>query len=205
MLSYTDLKKGAVFLMNDAPHEVLEANFSRMQQRKAVVQAKIKNLATGKTVDATFQASDYFEEADVQKRPLVFLYAHRGEYFFAEPDKSSTFPPSGGKVLDKKQNRFSLKEEAVGDAARWLKPDTELTAVFFGDTLLTFSLPIKMDFVVTDAPPGVQGDRAQGGTKTVRLETGAMIQVPLFINTGDVIRVNTETEEYAERVSKSDN
>jgi len=188
MLSYTDLKKGTLFVMDGNPCEVLEANFSRMQQRKAVVQGKIKNLASGKVTDITFQASDYFEEADVTKRPLMFLYAHRDEYFFSEPDK--------------KQNRFSLTDAVVGDHARWLKPNTQLTAVFFGDKLLTFTLPVKMDFVVTEAPPGIQGDRAQGGTKAVTLETGAVIQVPLFINTGDVVRVNTETGEYTERVSK---
>ena len=176
--------------MDGNPCEVIEANFSRMQQRKAVVSAKIKNLATGKITDITFQASDYFEEADVQKRPLIFLYAHRGEYFFSEPDK--------------KQNRFSLTETVVGDNARWLKPNTPLTAVFFGEKLLTFTLPIKMDFLVTEAPPGIQGDRAQGGTKAVTLETGTVIQVPLFINTGDTVRVNTETGQYVERAAKSD-
>lgn len=199
MLSYTDLKKGVLFVMNGAPHEVLEANFSRMQQRKAVVSAKIKNIATGKITDATFQASDYFEEADVQKRPLMFLYAHRGEYFFAEPDKKRR----NGETRPQSGRRFSLADAAIGDKKRWLKPDTELTAVFFDDALLTFSLPIKMDLVVTEAPPGIQGDRAQGGTKAVTLETGAVIQVPLFINTGDIIRVNTETGEYAERVEKA--
>ena len=175
--------------MDGNPCEVMDASFSRMQQRKAVVQGKIKNLATGKIVDITFQASDYFEEADVQKRPLIFLYAHRGEYFFSEPEK--------------KQSRFSLTEAVVGDHSRWLKPNTELTAVFFGDKLLTFTLPIKMDFVVTEAPPGIQGDRAQGGTKAVTLETGTVIQVPLFINTGDIVRVNTETGQYVERVEKA--
>ena len=189
MLSYTDLKKGTLFVMDGNPCEVLEANFSRMQQRKAVVQGKIKNLASGKITDITFQASDYFEEADVQKRPLTFLYVHRGEYFFSEPDK--------------KQNRFSLTEATIGGNSRWLKPNTELTAVFFGDKLLTFTLPIKMDFMVTEAPPGIQGDRAQGGTKAVTLETGTVIQAPLFINTGDMIRVNTEIGQYVERVEKA--
>ena len=188
MFSYTDLKKGAMFVIDGLPYEVLEANFSRMQQRKAVVSARIRNLGTGKIFDRTFQTSDYFEEADIQKRPLVFLYAHRGEFFFAEPDK--------------KQNRFSLKEEAVGKNKNWLKPNTELTAVFFNDTLLTFTLPVKMDFIVAEAPPGVQGDRSNSGTKAATLETGAVIQVPLFINTGDTVRVNTETGAYAERVAK---
>ena len=113
---------------------------------------------------------------------------------------------SGGSqklVLDKKQNRFSLKEEAVGEHKKWLKPNTELTAVFFNDQLLTFTLPIKIDLAVTKAPPGIQGDRSSSGTKAVTLETGAIIQAPLFINAGDVIRVNTETGQYAERVEKA--
>ncbi len=188
MLSYTDLKKGTIFMQDGTPFEVLEANFSRMQQRKAVVQAKIRNLATGKIVETSFQASDQFEEAEVQKRPLIFLYAHRGEYFFAEPDK--------------KQNRFALKEDIVGENWRWLKPNTGLAALFFRDKLLTLTLPIKMDLVVREAPPDIQGDRSQGGTKAITLETGAVIQAPLFINTGDTIRVNTQTGEYGERVEK---
>ena len=189
MLSYTDLKKGTLFLMDGNPYEVLEANFSRMQQRKAVVVVRIRNLATGKILETTLQASNYFEEADIEKRPVTFLYSHRGEFFFSEPDK--------------KQNRFSLTADALGEKKNWLKPNTELTAVFFSEKLLTLSLPIKIDLEVTEAPPGIQGDRSSSGTKAVTLETGAIIQTPLFINTGDIIRVNTETGEYAERVEKA--
>lgn len=190
MLSYTDLKKGVIFVRDGKPYEVVDSSFSRMQQRKAVVQAHIRDLATGKIVEKTFQPSDYFEEAAVQKRPLTFLYQHRGDFVFNETDKP--------------QQRFTLKEEAVGDAKKWLKPNTEITAVFFNEALLTFSVPIKMDLKVTEAPPGIQGDRSQGGAKAVTLETGAVVQTPLFINTGDVIRINTETGDYVERVSKSD-
>ena len=160
-----------------------------MQQRKAVVQARIRNLVTGKIVEKTFQPSDYFEEANVEKRPLVFLYRHRGESVFSQPGKP--------------QQRFTLEADTVGDAARWLKPNTEITAVFFGEKLLTFSVPIKIDLKVTEAPPGIQGDRAQGGTKAVTLETGALVQVPLFINAGDIVRINTETGDYVERILKS--
>lgn len=190
MLSYTDLKKGVLFIRDGKPFEVVDANFSRMQQRKAVVNARIRDLTNDKLIDVTMQPSDYFEEAAVEKRPLIFLYAHRGEYFFADPDK--------------RQNRFPLKEEVLGDNKNWLKPNTELMALFFNNKLLTLTLPIKMDLEVTEAPPGIQGDRAQGGTKAVTLETGAVIQVPLFINTGDIVRVNTQTGTYAERVSKND-
>ena len=189
MLSYTDLKKGALFVRDGKPYEVVESNFSRMQQRKAVVQARIRDLASGKITDLAVQPSDYFEEAAIEKRPLAFLYGHRGDFVFAEPGKP--------------EKRFTLKEEALGDAKKWLKPNTEVTAVFFNDALITFSVPVKMDLKVTDAPPGIQGDRSQGGAKAVTLETGAVVQTPLFINVGDVIRVNTETGEYDERVQKN--
>lgn len=188
MLSYSDLKKGVLFVRDGKPYEVIESNFSRMQQRKAVVQARVRDLTSGKIIEITPQASDYFEEADVVKRPLMFLYRHRDDFVFAEPWKP--------------QQRSTLTKERVGDAARWLKPNTEITAVFFNDALLTFSVPIKMDLKVTEAPPGIQGDRSQGGTKSITLETGATVQAPLFINTGDIVRINTETGDYAERVAK---
>lgn len=213
MLSYTDLKKGVIFIRDGKPWEVVDSSFSRMQQRKAVVQAKIRDLASGKIVEKTFQPSDYFEEADIEKRSLTFLYQHRGDFVFSEPGKprntTSAVPTLSGHnevaevdIRSKPQQRFTLQADTVGDAARWLKPNTEITAVFFGDKLLTLSVPIKMDIKVTEAPPGIQGDRSQGGAKAVTLETGAIVQVPLFINTGDMIRVNTETGEYVERVQK---
>ncbi|MDP3771846.1 MAG: elongation factor P [bacterium] len=188
MLSYTDLKKGVQFVRDGEPCEVLEANFSRMQQRKAVVQAKIRNLRTGKTLDTTFQPSDQFEDAMIEKRPFSFLYEHRGEFVFTDP-------------ADKKK-RLTLSAERVGDSAKWLMPNTSVEALFFNDELLSFKLPVKLDLTVTEAPPGVQGDRAQSGNKAVTLETGTIVQVPLFINTGDIIRINTETGDYVERVKK---
>lgn len=213
MLSYSDLKKGVLFVRDGKPYEVIESNFSRMQQRKAVVQARVRDLANGKITEITPQASDYFEEANVVKRPLVFLYRHRDDFVFSEPGKSrntTSAAADGGKsgraevdIRGKPQQRFTLTKEKVGDAARWLKPNTEITALFFNDTLLILTVPIKMDFKVTDAPPGIQGDRSQGGAKSITLETGAVVQAPLFINTGDIVRVNTETGDYAERVEKA--
>lgn len=188
MLSYTDLKKGTIFTYNGEPHEVVDGSFSRMQQRKAVMQARIRNLRTGKILERTFQASDEFPEAEVEKKTLLFLFAHRGEFVFTDPKD--------------RKIRFSLTQEQVGDRMKWLKPNTEITAIFSEEKLLIFSLPIKMDFKVTEAPPGVQGDRSQSGTKSVTIETGAIVQAPLFINTGDVIRINTELGEYVERVTK---
>ncbi len=189
MLSYTELKKGILFVKDGIPFEVLDSSFSRMQQRKAVVQAKIRNLVTGKQQDLTFQPSDQFEEANITKRPLMFLYEHRGDFVFVEPEN--------------RQNRFTLNGEQVGDAKKWLKPNTQITALFFDEKLLNFVVPIKMDFKVTEAAPGVQGDRATSGNKSATIETGTVIQVPLFINAGDIIRVNTGTGTYTERVEKA--
>lgn len=175
--------------MDGKIYEVVESSFSRMQQRKATVRAKIRNLSSGKVVDINLQASDYFEEAAVAKRPLVFLYQHRGEYVFVDS-------------ADQKK-RLNLKEDFIRDKKKWLKPGVEITAVFYEEKLLNFTLPIKMDFKVTEAPPGVQGDRATSGTKAVIIETGTVVQTPPFINEGDIIRVNTETGEYVERSEKN--
>lgn len=189
MLSYTELKKGVLFVKEGIPFEVLDSNFSRMQQRKAVVQTKIRNLVTGKQQDITFQPSDQFEEANVTKKPIVFLYEHRGDFVFFDHNNH--------------QKRFTVDAEQIGENKKWLIPNIQLTALLFNDQILKFILPIKMDFKVTEAAPGVQGDRATQGTKSVTIETGAIIQAPPFINTGDVIRINTETGTYVERVEKA--
>ncbi|MEK7077247.1 MAG: elongation factor P [Patescibacteria group bacterium] len=189
MLSYTELKKGILFVLNGDPYEVLESNFLRMQQRKAVVQTKIRNLATGKILDRNWQASDYFEEAEVVRKEAMFIYAHRGEYWFTE--------------LGDPKARFSLAESVIGDAAKFLKPNTKVTTLVFNDKVIKVAVPIKMDFKVIEAPPAIKGNTAQGGSKVVTLEGGATVSVPLFVNQDDMVRVNTETGEYVERVEKS--
>lgn len=188
MLTYTDLKRGVLFVKTGEPWEVVDSNFSRMQQRKAVVQAKIRNLRTGKIVDTSFQPSDNFEEAIIDKKEINFLYQHRGDFVFTDPKNP--------------KDRFTLKEDAIGENQKWLKPNTLVAALMFNGKLLNLKLPIKMDFKVTEAPPGVQGDRSSSGTKSVTLENGTVIQAPLFINEGDVVRINTESGEYVERVQK---
>jgi elongation factor P len=186
MIAYTDLTKGILFVMDGQPWEVMDSHFLRMQQRKAVVQTRIKNLVTGKIVDRNFQASDNFEEAEIEKKPAMFIYANRGEYWFHDEGNA--------------KNRFQISEELLGDAAKFLKPNTKvLTTVFNGD-VIGAELPVKMEFKVIDSPPGIKGNTAQGGTKSVTIEGGAKINAPLFVNEGDVIRINTETGDYVERV-----
>jgi len=191
-LDYTDLKKGLIIVLNGEPYEVLEANFLRMQQRKGVMQTKLKNLISLKVIDYNFQPSDEIEEAEIEKIDAVFIYANRGEYWFHK--------------LNNPKERFSLKEEVLGKKAQFLKPNTQVKAVIFKsqkeDKIISIVLPVKMDFKVIEAPPALKGNTAQGGSKQVVIETGAKITTPLFIETGDIIRINTETEEYVERVNK---
>ncbi len=187
-LSYNELRVGTIFVKNDDPYpyKVLESSFVRMQQRKPVMQLKIVNLISGKTQEYSAHQNEDFEEAEIDVMPVIFIYQNRGEFWFNEKGNP--------------KNRFQMKEDILGGAAEFLKPNTELTAYKFDDKIINVELPIKMDLKVTEAPPAVKGNTAQGGAKAVTLETGAKVNVPLFINEGDMIRVNTETKEYIERV-----
>lgn len=174
--------------MDGQPYEVLDSHFLRMQQRKAVMQTKLRNLISGKIIDRNFQASDYFEEAEVEKKSAVFIYTNRGEYWFHEESNP--------------KNRFSLSGEVLGESAKFLTSNTVVSIMTFNDKVIKVSLPVKMDFKVIEAPPSVKGNTAQGGNKVVTLEGGGKVSVPLFVNQDDIIRVNTETGEYVERVEK---
>jgi elongation factor P len=200
MLSYTDLNKGILFIMDGAPYEVMESHFLRMQQRKAVVQTRIRNLITGKVLDRNFQPSDSFEEAEIEKKKANFIYK--------KPLRQAQGKPGGQDAVDEywfnekgnPANRFALTEELMGNSGQFLKPNTEVETMVFNDKVIKVMVPIKMDFKVVEAPPGIKGNTAQGGTKSVTIETGAKISAPLFVNEGDIIRINTMTGQYVERV-----
>ncbi len=188
MLTYSELKPGTYVVLDGQPYVIMEYKFLRMQQRKPVAQTKVKNLATGKTVEKTFQQSDKIEEAEIEIKEIKFLYSNRGEFWFSEKDDPS--------------KRFELEESLVGEIADLLKQNSIIDAMVFKDEIIGIKLPIKIDLKVAEAPPGLRGDTAQGGIKQVKVETGAVITTPLFINEGDIIRINTETKEYVERVKK---
>ncbi|MCL4405667.1 MAG: hypothetical protein M1287_00460, partial [Firmicutes bacterium] len=155
MLSYTELKKGVIFALDGEPYEVVDSEFLRMQQRKAVVKTKIRNLISGKLLDRTWQASDYFEEVEVEHKEASFIYTNRGEYWF--------------NYTDNPKERFKLSEDTLKDAALFLKPNTKVVAWIFKGNVIKVEIPIKMEFEVTDAPPAVKGNTAQGGTKLVTI------------------------------------
>lgn len=187
-LGVNELKPKTFFIWENQPYEVLETHHLKMQQRRPVVQTRMRNLINGKVLERNFAQSDVFEEADIEREEVRFLYSHRGEFWFSEKDNPA--------------KRFKLEDNIIGDASRFLKPDTLIGTIKFNDQIININLPIKMDLKVIEAPPAIRGDTAQGGVKQVKLETGAVINTPLFINEGDVIRVNTETGLYVERVEK---
>lgn len=186
-LAYNELKPGTFIILDDEPWEVLDFAFLRMQQRKPVAKTKLKNLVTGRLLEQTFHQSDKIEEADLTKEDIKFIYTNRGEFWFTAPNDPS--------------KRFSLPTPKIAGNPEFLKPNMILTALKFNDGIVEVKMPIKVEYKVTEAPPAIKGNTAQGGNKLVTIEGGAKVSTPLFINEGDIIRVNTETGQYVERVN----
>lgn len=186
MLTHTDLKKGVRIILNGEPYQVFEARPLQKAQRRVVIQTKIRNLITGNVFDRNFHQGDTFEEAELTKFRAKFLYSHRDRYLFCEEQNPS--------------KRFDLSQEQIGPQSKFLKPNQAVEAILFNEKVINISPPIKIQLKVIEAPPGVKGDRAQGGTKIVTLETGAKIAAPLFIEEGNKIEVNAETGEYVKRI-----
>lgn len=190
MLKYSELKKGVIFLLDGEPYEVLEYRITMQgQHRRPVAKTKIKNLKTGAVISRNFQQSEELEEVELETKKIKFIYGYRGKYFFSEIDNSS--------------KRFEISAEVIGAKRKYLKENVQIEAILFEGKVISIKLPIKMGFQVIECPPSFKGDTAQAGTKTAVLETGAEIEVPMFIKVGDTIRVNTEEDEYVERVKEN--
>ncbi len=186
MLDYSEITERKYIVFNGEPWEVLTSHVFRKQQRKPVNATKLKNLITGKVTEQSFHVSEKVEEAEIEERDVKFLYQNRGEFWFCEAEDPS--------------KRFKIDENFIGIQAKFVKKDSIVQALSFNEKIIGMKIPIKIDLKVIEAHPAVKGNTAQGGTKTVKLETGAEINVPMFIKEGEIIRVNTETGEYAERV-----
>lgn len=188
MITYSDLRKGVRIILEGEPYEIIEARPLKMAQRRVVLQTKMRNLITGNLFSRNFQQGETFEEAKLSKFEAKFLYSHRNRYFFSEKNNPL--------------KRFDFDASQIGEQANFLKPGQIVEGIIFQGKVINISLPIKINLKVIEAPPGFKGDRAQAGTKTIILETGAKINVPLFIKEGDIIEVNTQTGEYVRRIEE---
>jgi elongation factor P len=186
MLEYNEITPRKFILYQNEPYEVLDSHVFRKQQRKPVNATKLRNLLTGNVKEISFHVSEKVEEAEMGKKEIKYLYSNRGEIWFCEANDPS--------------KRFKLSDEVVGNKIKFLKANSVIKALLFDENVIDIEIPIKVELKVVEAPEAVRGDTAKGGNKQIKLETGAVINAPMFIKEGEIVRINTETEEYVERV-----
>lgn len=184
MYSLNEIKVGKVILVNSSPYVVTKTDHHKMGRGGAVLKTKLRNLIDSSVLDKTFQGNDKAEEADTQKKKANFLYADEVNANFMD---NETY------------EQFTISLDTIGDKQKYLKDGTNVDILYFDNNPVAVDLPIKMVFQVTESPPGVKGNSAGNVTKKVTIETGAEVAAPLFINEGDLIRINTDTGEYVER------
>lgn len=189
ILSYNEITPKKVIIYDDEPYLVISYHVFRKQKRKPVNNTKLKSLKSGRVIENTFHVNETAEEADMGTQDITFIYRKGDEYWF-----HNTGTPS---------ERFMLKEDVIGDQGKFIKDRSELEALVYDGEIIGVKVPIKVELKVKEAAPAVKGNTSSGATKEVVLETGANIQVPMFINEGDVIAVNTDTGLYTERIDKA--
>ena len=184
MLNINEIKLGSLIQISNEPYVVIKAAHHKVARGGAVLKTKLKNLITGNVIEKTWQGNDKAKPAETEKKKANFMYKDNNEAHFMD---NQTY------------EQFSLPLEQIGEKIKFLKDSTDVNILYFQNNPVSVDLPVKIDLKVISAPPGVKGNSAGSVTKQVELETGANINVPLFVNEGDVIRVNTDTGEYVER------
>jgi elongation factor P len=187
-IDYNEIKERKFIVLDGAPYEVLASHVFRKQQRKPVNATKLRHVITGKVTEYSFHVSDRVEEAEINEREVTYLYQNRGEYWFCEANDKS--------------KRFQLAESVVGNPIKFIKPNSNAKLLTFEDQIVGLKTPIKVELKVKEAAPAVKGNTVQGGSKRVVLETGVELDVPMFVNEGDTLVVNTVSGEYVERLGK---
>ncbi|MBU2523645.1 elongation factor P [Patescibacteria group bacterium] len=184
MYSIAALKVGTAIQIDGEPYVVLTFMHSKQARGGGVAKTTIKNLITGAVIPKTFQGSEKIEPAEVGFKKAQYLYNDDNEYHFMFGD---TF------------EQFSFTKEELGDDIYYLLDGTDVSIQVYDDKPINVQVPPKVELKVVETEPGVRGDTASGGSKPAKLETGKTVQVPLFINIGDTLRINTQTGEYVER------
>ncbi len=183
-ISTNDFKTGLKILYNNAVWEVIEFQHVKPGKGQAFVKTRLKNMATGQVLDVNFRAGDMVDVADVEERPMQFLYRQGDNYVFMDLET---------------YDQIAATAAQVGDAARFLKEGIEVTMFLYESRPLSLVLPKAVTLRVVRTDPGVRGDTAAGGSKPAVLETGAVVQVPLFIQEGEEVLIDTRTGEYLGR------
>ncbi|MDX1608895.1 MAG: elongation factor P [Halofilum sp. (in: g-proteobacteria)] len=189
MASYStnEFKAGLKIMQDGDPCAIVENEFVKPGKGQAFNRVKIRNLKTGRVVEKTFKSGETVEAADVIETEMTYLYSDGEFWHFMDPDNFE---------------QLAADQKAVGDAAKWLREQDTVEVTLFNGEPLTVTAPNFVDLRIVDTDPGVRGDTAQGGTKPATLETGAVAKVPLFVEPGEKIRVDTRKGEYVSRVKE---
>jgi len=187
MISVTDARKGLTVEMDDELYQVLEFQHIKMGRGSAQVRLKLRDVRGGHTIERTFQATAKLARARIERQKVQFSYSDDALYYFMNTETFDQFPVS---------------KDMLGDALNYLVESGSCELRMYGDEAVGIQLPASVELEVAETDAWVKGDTAQGGTKPAKLETGIMVTVPLFINTGDRLKIDTRSGDYLERASK---
>lgn len=189
MASYntSEFKSGLKFIMDGDPYTIVENEFVKPGKGQAFNRVRIRNLKTGRVIDKTWKSGEKVEAADVMEVDMEYLYEDGEFWYFMEP---TTF------------EQHAAGETAIADVKHWLKPQEKYIITLWNGTPLSATPPNFVELKITECDPGVQGNTAQGATKPATVETGAQIKVPLFVEEGEVVKIDTRTGEYLSRVKE---
>ena len=183
--STNEFRSGLKLLIDGDPCSIIENEFVKPGKGQAFNRVRIRNLKTGRVVDRTYKSGETVEAADVKDHEMQFLYSDGEEWHFMDPQS---------------YEQFAARAAAVGDAKNWIKEEDVCNVTLWNGVPLMVEPPNFTELKIVETDPGLKGDTAQGGIKPAKLETGATVRVPLFIEEGEVIKVNTRTGEYVSRV-----
>jgi len=183
-LSINEIKSGVTILVDGEVYVVIETQHVKPGKGAAFVRAKLRNLKNSNIQEKTFRGDEKIEEAFVEEKKLQYLYASGKMYHFMDQENFE---------------EIAISEDNIGDKKKFLKDNLEVSGYFYKNETLNINLPNFIEFKIIHTEPGIKGDTAKSGTKPAQIETGATVQVPLFINSGDAIKVDTRTGEYIER------
>ncbi|MDD3994878.1 MAG: elongation factor P [Dehalococcoidales bacterium] len=183
MLSGSELRKGVVIVLNDKLYQVIDYKHIKMK-RTALAHVKLRDIVGGHTIEQSFQSDDKFVRAHLDTRNMQYLYNDEGLYYFMDTENFE---------------QITVNESQVSDSIAYLKEGMQVEVSSYKEKILDIELPVAVELEVVETEPGFKGDTATAGNKPAKLETGTSIQVPLFINIGDIVKVDTRSGAYLER------
>ena len=180
----SDFRNGLSIIIDNDIYTIVDFQHVKPGKGPAFVRSKLKNVRSNATIEKTWRAGEKMEQAILERYPLQFSYEQSGEYFFMDTESYEMMP---------------VPKDKIGDGVKYLKEGIEVTALSHGGAIINVELPINIEAVIVETDPGEKGNTASGGSKPATLETGAVINVPFFINIGDRVKVDTRTNQYLER------